>query len=85
MPSTAMPSPSSSIPGVSAIIRWKSSLIPTGQPKYQATRVNSYGTFATTATATAMRPQRRACSGVVQAGVGRSLRPQETQALRLRR
>jgi len=29
------------MPGVSAIIWWNSSVMPTGQPKYQATRVNS--------------------------------------------
>jgi hypothetical protein len=84
-PITARPKPISSIPGVSAIIWWKSSLMPTDQPKYHATRVNSYGRFATTATATAIRPQRSASSGVVQAGAGRSLRPQETHASRVRR
>ncbi|MGW6280093.1 hypothetical protein [Kribbella sp. NPDC055071] len=82
---SANPRPISSMPGVSAIIWWNSRLIPSGQPKNQATRVISYGTFASTATSTAMRPHRTAASGVVHAGAGRSLRPQETQALRLRR
>jgi len=70
---------------VSAIIWWKSAVMPSGQPKYQAIRVASYGRFATTETATAIRPQRSADSGVVQPGACRSLRPQETQASRLRR
>ena len=72
------------MPGVSAIIWWNSSVMPTGRPKYQATRVNSYGRFATTATATAHLPHRSAASGRIQAGSW-DPRPHETQALRLRR
>ncbi|GAA0622692.1 hypothetical protein GCM10009534_67680 [Kribbella sandramycini] len=85
IPIAASPRPIASMPGVSAIIWWNSRLIPTGQPKYQAIRVASYGRFATTDTATAPRPQRSADSGVVQGGGVRSLRPQETQAARVRR
>jgi len=70
------------MPGVSAIIWWKSSVMPSGQPKYQAIRVASYGRFATTATATAHRPQRAADSAVCHRLTGRSLRPHLVQDCR---
>jgi len=72
------------MPGVSAIIWWKSSLIPTGQPKYQATRVNSYGRFATTAMPTAHLPHRSAAVALCHAG-SEAPRPHDTQTFRLRR
>ncbi|GAA1605252.1 hypothetical protein GCM10009789_69000 [Kribbella sancticallisti] len=80
MPIAAIARPISSMPGVSTIIWWNSSVMPSGQPKYQAIRVNSYGMFETAAIRTAQRPQRSAPAGVIQALTGLSPRPQLMQA-----